>query len=191
MCNHCSKSPISLTLTAIRQRALQQIPHGGSLQACTPERSPSSGSAVHGLPPTPPGPIPPSAPLPQWAPVTSVLHLSPAGLLLLFLHPEALPSACPCLLHHSLDPHRAQVQCPGQNSTACHLLSDRETGRAGVHPTPSTAARVTPPSPDSDTGLVPSTSSSGDALWGGVQGEQLRIWRKNKPGSFIQERDGK
>lgn len=167
--------------SAVRQCALQQIPLRGSLQACTPEPSLSSGSAIYGLPPSSPEPIPPGAPLPQWASITSVLHLPPAGLLLLLFNPQALPSARPSLLHHSLDSHRTQVQRPSQDSTASHLLSDRETGWTGLHPTPSSSACATPPSPDSDrsAGLVPSTSSSGDALWGGLQGEQLRIWRKS------------
>lgn len=180
--------------TAVRQRALQQIPLRGSLQAYAPELRLCSGSALHGLPlPPPPGAVPSRATLPQRAPVSPVPHFPPAGLLLP-LRPEALPPAGPRLLHHSLHPHRAQVQRPGQDGAARHLLSDGQAGGAGLHTPASSPARA-PPSPSHPSGpagLVPFASSSGDALGGRrLQGERPGFWRKGQHGPFVQERDGK
>lgn len=157
--------------SAVRQRALQQIPLRGSLQICAPERGVSSESASDGLPSSSPKPVPPRVALLQR--ITSVLLFPPAGLLhVLFLGPQALPSARPSLLHHRLHSHRAQVQRPGQNRAAGHIFSDWKTGWAGLHPTSSPPARAAPSSPISgkSAGLVPSASSSGDARRGGLQG---------------------
>lgn len=121
--------PLLCVCSAVRQRALQQIPLRGAVQACAPERGVSSEPPIDGLPSSPPEPVPPpcAALLRR---TDAVLLLPPAGLLpfLLLLSPEALPSACPCLLHHRLHPHRAQVQRAGQDGAAGHVLSDGEAG---------------------------------------------------------------
>lgn len=191
-----NKSPLfiySLLLAAVRQRALQQIPLRGSLQA---------GAAASGsIPPPPSDPVPPGAPVPQRAPGAPVPHLlpPPAGLLLVLLvlllvrlGPQAVPAARPGLLHHGVHPHRAALQRPGQDGAARHLLPERPAGRAGLHAAAAPPARRPPASPEPESGLVPVTPSSGDAPGGGVQG----WWRRGRPrgqgrpGPHVQERDG-